>query len=146
MTYHESLKIDVLVGKKIYNAWINEEKDLVILGTDEGYYWLTWTGDCCARCYLAHVNNPEALVNAKITEVTNSEWIEDTSSTEDALVDTMGTQIVTTKGHITFESRLENGSYHYSGELNISDHGPLGQYQSFNNDENFPIMKKLYEF
>ncbi len=51
----EDLGIEALVGKTILSAEINEEKDLVILKTDSGPLFLTWEGDCCAKCFIQHM-------------------------------------------------------------------------------------------
>lgn len=143
--YMEATDIEALIGLVIREAKINEEKDLIILDTNKGLRYLTWEGECCSVCFLAHVSGADNLIGAEILDVYESEWKEVSSNDEETL-ESMGINIKTNKGYITFETRLEhNGAY--SGDILISSLYPLdGYYNPRYAGENFPVMKKLEDF
>jgi len=120
------LDINALVGRKILSAEINQEKDLVVLDTDHGKLYLTWVGDCCTNCYLAHFSGADALVGSIVNSVEDTKW--DPKEESGGVTETMGTTIVTSKGYVTFESRAEHNGY-YGGWINVSSTGPVDQYR-----------------
>lgn len=137
----ESLEIDSLVGLTITNALINTEKDLVVLGTDQGKRYLSWVGDCCAHCFIEHVSGVEFLIGSKISKAVNAEWV-DISKTEDyGVLQSMGSTIQTDKGILTIETRLSHNGY-YGGRIQISKEGPIDQYSSPRFDD-FEFEKDL---
>lgn len=145
MSYTESLGMDTLIGRKVLSAQINDANDLVVLDTDKGILYLTWVGDCCARCFLANVSGADALVGTTIKSAENTEWTGRNDNDEYGdVVESMGTTIKTNKGTVTFESRVEHNGY-YGGYINISDKGPLGQYGDL---ETMPdaVLKNLENF
>lgn len=122
----ENLGMDYLVGKKIKSADINSDNDLVVLKTEDETIYLTWNGDCCAHCFIANMSGSENLNDATILEVTSAEWV----STDDgdySVVDTMGTNMKTSKGHVSFETRVEHNGY-YGGGITVNTEAPVGQY------------------
>lgn len=126
----EELEMKSLVGRRVISASINEDKDIVQLETDKGLLYLSWSGDCCAHCFLAHVNNSKALIGAIIIEAKNTEWFGGGHNENyDDITETMGTSIATTKGMVTFETRVEHNGY-YSGQIAISEKGPIDNYGS----------------
>lgn len=117
-----------LIGKKVTKAFIDDKKTSVILQLEEEIIQLTWQGDCCAICFLAHVNGIENLINSKIVYIQNTEWkpiiYEDCD-----VVEQMGTNIKTDKGFVDFESRLEHNGYYGGGiEINKIDAIPNEDY------------------
>lgn len=127
----KSLGIPALVGRKVRDAVINPEHDMVILRTNLGSLYLTWEGGCCSKCYLNHVNGTDALIGAEITAAENAAWTT-LKSDEDgyrSVEESMGTKIKTTKGYVDFETRLEHNGY-YSGKIMVSDDEPMDQYHS----------------
>lgn len=138
------LGTEALVGRKILNASINEHKDLVVLETDKGILYLTWEGDCCATCYIEHLSGSEALVDSTILEVYHSKW-KSIKDDEDDVIESMGTNIKTTKGYVTFETRLEHNGY-YSGTILVSDKAPLDQYLDRRYNNKMPKLKPLEDF
>lgn len=132
-----SEEMNILVGRKVFDVKINEQKDYVYILTDKGPLHLTWVGDCCAHCFIAHIDGSEFLKNSKIIEIETAEWIRE--ETDDFEVkDSMGTKIKTDKGYITIETRLEHNGY-YGGEILISSKAPIGQY-------GWPLHKNDIEF
>lgn len=126
----EDLGLESLVGRFIKSAWINEEKDFVMLHTETGFLYLTWEGSCCARCFIANVAGSNALVGSTIHSAENAEWVDHTKDEEEyEVIESMGTTIKTSKGTITFETRLEHNGY-YSGKILVSDDEPMDQYSS----------------
>lgn len=122
------MNINSLIGRTVTEAKINQEKDLVVLQTNKGPLFLTWVGDCCAVCHLEHVSNSEALINSEITSAENTEWKDVKAPDEYGYVtEGMGTTIKTTKGTITFESRVSHNGY-YSGKISVSDRHYLSQW------------------
>lgn len=142
----EDLGIAFLIGKKIKLAEINEEKDLVVLTTQEDKkIYLTWEGDCCASCYIQHVSGVDNLIGAEILSAENAEWKDISSGEEYEVTESMGTNIKTTKGYVTFESRVEHNGY-YGGYIYVSDDEPMDQYSSPRYDGKLPELKKLVEY
>lgn len=112
---------ELLVGRKVISALINDEKDLVILDTDKGKVELTWDGDCCAVCYLANVSGVEALIGHTILEVENSEWKDiSKDGPYDDVLESMGSKVKTTGGYVTFESRVDHNGY-YGGSIEVKE-------------------------
>lgn len=118
--------LDLLVGRKILSAKINDEYDLVVLETDKGPLNLSWYGDCCAHCYLAHVSGSDELIGSTVLSVENTKWnyirntpdlVRDECSD---VTENMGTSVKTNSGYITFETRLEHNGY-YGGTINITE-------------------------
>lgn len=142
----KDLGLEALVGRKVTSAAINAEKDFVVLETTTGKLYLTWTGDCCARCFLANVAGADALVDATIKSAENAEWktLKDDEAADD-VVETMGTTIKTDKGTVTFESRLEHNGY-YGGEIQVSDDEPMDQYSSPRESWQNEALKPLADF
>ena len=138
------MNIKDIIGRKVLTAQINKQHDVVILDTDLGKLFLTWTGDCCARCYIAHFSGIDNLVGQKILKVKDTEW-KTIQDKDYEVVETMGTSIKSDKGYITFETRLEHNGY-YSGSINISDKGPLGQYGSILESEYVSDLVDLKDF
>lgn len=137
--------LKVLVGRTVTEAFINQDRDYVMLHTTTGPLFLTWVGDCCAHCYLAHVSGADVLVGAAISDAYNTEWAREERSDYD-VIESMGTTIKTNKGYVTFESRVEHNGY-YGGSLLISGDEPLDQYHypKYEWDEK-PEMKTLEDF
>lgn len=121
----EDLGIKSLVNREVVDAEINDEHDIVVLTTKTGTLYLTWSGDCCARCFLANVNNSDALIGSTIISVEHTEWntLKESDPDNYEVKESMGTTIKTTRGTVTFESRLEHNGY-YSGYIQVSDIGP----------------------
>lgn len=141
-----NLGIGFLNGLYVISAEINEDNDYVVLNTKDKKVHLSWVGDCCAHCYLAHVNGSGFLVNAVITKAENTKW-SDESKGEYEVIEKMGTTIHTTKGTVTFESRVEHNGY-YGGEITVSDDVAIDAYSSprFRDQEGLPKMKSLVDF
>ena len=118
-----------LIGCKVEKAEINKENNLVVLTTDKGSFYLSFQGDCCAQCYLAHANGVDNLVGSTINDVEQSEWVSD--DTEDySVTETMGVKLTTSKGYVDFETRVEHNGY-YGGYILVDQVGPLDQYNSY---------------
>lgn len=140
------LEMENLVGRKVLSAKINKEKNLIVLETDKHSLYLTWEGDCCADCYLAHVSGSDALIGATIIEANNTSWRVIKEQHECEVTESMGTRIKTDKGYVTFETRLEHNGY-YSGNILISDEEPLDQYYTPRYDKGTKIdVKSLEDF
>lgn len=133
-----------LIGATISAAKINDERDRVLLDTDQGTFFLSWNGDCCAQCYMCHISGSEALIGATILEVHNAEWVE--LSNEDCeVVESMGTKFRTTKGYVDFETRLEHNGY-YGGEITVDEEGFKDQYRWIEKSPEDPKMRPIVDF
>lgn len=143
----EELGIQALVGRKVLSAEINNENDLLVLDTDKGKLYLTWEGDCCAHCYLYHITGSEYLIGATINEVTSSNWKDISIADEYEVMESMGTNIRTDKGWVTFESRVEHNGF-YGGQIQVSDDKPMNQYGSprYGTEHKQPKLKTLKDF
>jgi hypothetical protein len=113
------LVLSDLVGRKINSVQIDDEKRFLVLDTDKGPLYMTWSGDCCAHCYIAHFNGTEALINAEILSAEDSEWKAQSDASYE-VIESMGTKLKTTKGYVDIETRLEHNGY-YSGIIEIYD-------------------------
>lgn len=114
------LKTDALVGSTVKSIVINDDNTSVVIETDEGTYQLTWYGDYCASCFLAHVSGIDNLIGARIQSVEDSEWKDISPDAEYGdVTESMGTTIKTTKGWVTFETRLEHNGY-YGGWIEVT--------------------------
>lgn len=144
--YYEvkELSIADLVGLTIQSAEINEEHDLVRLETDKGVLFLNWYGDCCANCFLANVQGAENLIGATVLEAENMEWEDISNKNEEYsdVLESMGTKIKTTKGHVTFETRVSHNGY-YGGTLSVTEL-PIDQYNCVR--EEFTLLCPLKDF
>lgn len=138
------LDIDSLAGLEVQSAHINEENDLIQLNTNRGTLYLSWVGDCCAQCFLAHVSGTQFLIDATILSAEHSEWVDtsDSNREEGYVIESMGTTIKTSKGTVTFESRVSHNGY-YGGWIRISDI-PLDQYDD--KIEDFSALRPLEDF
>jgi len=127
----ENLGVESLVGLKVENAFINSSKDYVRLDTNQGSYFLTWVGNCCAHCFLAQVSGASNLIGATIISAENAKWSSqiqlDPSRELSDVFQTMGTNIITNRGHVTLESRVEHNGY-YSGNVIVSKVCPVDSY------------------
>lgn len=139
------LEINDLVGRTVKSVKIIAQ-DIVILETDKGNLYLSWSADCCAQCYLQHVSGSEALVGHTILEAYNSEWtiVSGIEEYGDNLIESMGTSIKTTGGYVTFESRLDHNGY-YSGHIKVDDESPIDQYGDRIDISKYE-MKELVDF
>ena len=144
MSYHDDLGMKSLIGVHVKNALINEKHDYVYLDTDQGPFHLTWEGDCCSECFLAHIAGVDALIGHIITDVEEMSWIGRTEKQEDnfAVKETMGTKITTDKGYVTFESRLEHNGY-YGGRIMVSRELALNQYHDNRYESGVVLVMKL---
>lgn len=122
------LKKENLIGVKVNNVYINDDNTIVKLDTDKGDVFLSWWGDCCSLCYLAHISGSEVLKDATILDVQHSEW-EDIGGDGYYVMEKMGSTIKTIKGWVTLETRLEHNGY-YGGTIEISTKFPVSQYGS----------------
>lgn len=127
----ENIGIESLVGRKILSAKINSEKDAMLLETDEGNFFLNWEGDCCAHCYIAHINGANLLVGSTVLSAENTEWSDLSRNEEDYdVVETMGTKLKTTNGYVDIETRVSHNGY-YGGMVNVNREGYIDAYNCF---------------
>lgn len=122
----KTLELKDLVGLKVLSGKITGNRQTVLLNTDKGNYILNWVGDCCANCFLANISGTDNLLDATITEAEDAEWVM-RDEQEYEVIESMGTKLKTTKGHVTFESRVVHNGY-YSGRIHISKDLPVDQY------------------
>lgn len=124
----KDLGIQALIGRKVLAAFINDEKDAIKLETDKGDLFLRWEGDCCAHCYIAHINGSEFLIGHTILSAENTEWKDLTrNENEYDVLESMGTKIKTDKGYVDIETRVNHNGY-YGGRVNVSDVGYIDAY------------------
>ncbi len=144
-TYREvNIGMKSLVGKKVLNALTNDSKDAVLLETDDGNYFLRWSGDCCAQCFIAHVNGADLLIGHTILEIENTEWSDVRRNDDECdVLETMGTKIKTDKGYVDIETRVAHNGY-YSGMVAVSKIGFIDQYSCF--EEVKDVNIKLEDF
>jgi hypothetical protein len=117
-----------LVGLVVTEALINEQKDYVLLKTDKGDKHLTWEGECCANCFIAHIEGAENLAGSTIVSVKNTEWVDLKRNRDECeVIEHMGTKIKTTKGIVEIETRVEHNGY-YGGEICVNSFAPMDQY------------------
>lgn len=146
-----SLDIDALVGRTILEASINSTKDFVYLKTDKGSLYLTWVGDCCANCYIEHIDGADRLVGSVIASAENTEWIVAKIGEMGDTMESMGTKFKTNKGYVTVETRVEHNGY-YGGMILISEEEPMDQYHCpmyldmDHLEEHLSKMKPLHDF
>jgi hypothetical protein len=143
--YMEGLGIKDLVGRKIDAAYINESNDFIKLETDKGPLYLTWVGDCCTNCFLAHLSGSKNLIGSQILEARDKEYTSGGDRDNCEVIDTFGTLLKTSKGYVDFESRALHNGY-YGGMLYISDDEPMDQYHSPRNGWQKEDMKPLKDF
>lgn len=133
---NKKLSLIDLTGVKILSAKISDKKEIIILTTETKEIFLTWSGDCCSKCYVVHVSGLYFLIGATISRVENTTWSVLSAPNEEDIfncgytTESMGTKLFTNKGSITIECRLEHNGY-YGGTVNISEGAPLGQYSDF---------------
>lgn len=146
-----------LIGLKITSAVINETNDVIeltvvqdtvvdALSQDEGNLYITFEGECCAKCYVYHVNGAENLVGATITNAETTSWITNPEPDPPAyeVIETMGLMLTTTKGYVAFETRLEHNGY-YGGALVIT-RGSVQDVYSLRYDDEIYKFRELKDF
>jgi hypothetical protein len=132
-TYREkNLGVQALVGQKILAAFINDDKNAMALKTESGDFYLKWEGDCCAQCFIAHINGAENLIGSTILAAEDTEWVQIENEYEYEVSETMGTKFKTDKGYVDIETRVEHNG-HYSGMVNVSRSGYIDAYSCFEN-------------
>lgn len=121
-----SEKFHILLGKNIVSAFINQDCNEVIL-TDSDFtmYNVSHAQNCCEDVYYAHINQVDFLIGGCITKVECLEY-EDLSIEKDSPRNVateefvkFGIAIHTTKGTVTFETRME-GSGNYAGDIMVT--------------------------
>lgn len=147
-----TFEIEELVGRKITKAEINSGHNDVRLETEKGALFLSWNGDCCSKCYLYHIEGSENLKDAEILEAEDMTFSEKTEPDEehwyDNVIESMGTRFKTTKGYVTFESRLEHNGF-YGGRVSLTYGHAIDQYTGIRNAENieeYGEFKDLEDF
>lgn len=147
-----TFEIEELVGRKITKAEINSGHNDVRLETEKGALFLSWNGDCCSKCYLYHIEGSENLKDAEILEAEDMTFSEKTRPEEGSwsprVVESMGTRLKTTKGYVTFESRLEHNGY-YGGRVSLTyGHGidKYGDARDGEDIEEYGEFKDLEDF
>lgn len=139
----KDLGMTSLIGRFVKGAKIFDS-DVVVLNTDLGPMYLTWSGDCCASCYLANISGADNLMGAKILEIETAEWKRKENDDFD-VVETMGTKIKTEKGYVTLETRLEHNGF-YCGQIAVSDKAPIDNYGSYLKVPSESDLKELKDF
>jgi hypothetical protein len=127
------MELTSLINKTLNKAFINDDNDLILLdvgsGDDRRILYLTFSGDCCAKCFVAHVSGvPSRKVTIK--QAYTTEWVDKSSwfkKDTDDVVESMGLTLVTTEGTMTIETRVEHNGY-YGGNVELSDRGPTDSY------------------
>ncbi len=104
-----------LVGLHVVDARKTEDGD-IILNVETRAIRLTPAGDCCATCYIQHVDGSEVLTDATITAIERLEFpvheITEKEQAEADVLDGWGHRIHTTKGICTIDMRVaHNGDY-----------------------------------
>lgn len=138
------LEREDLIGKTVLDVLMNLEHTVVLLKTDVGDIYLSWVGECCSECYIAHVGIYGNYKGNKIAKILDLTFDSKTDMThfkiDDACIHVRMGSIVQfeTGEYIQFESRLEsNGFYdeeedehytYYDGAVRFSSEAPLDQY------------------
>jgi hypothetical protein len=93
--------------------------------TPDGFIKAEPEGDCCASCYVQHIDGADALQGATVAEVESIELPPVPDSEQCDVSDVWGHKIRTDKGHCTIEMRVDHNGY-YGGELVFYavDHAP----------------------
>jgi hypothetical protein len=145
------MELTSLVNKELNGALINQDNDLILLdvGSEESrrILYLTFSGDCCAKCFVAHVNGVPKR-KAVIFGAHTTEWVEKSSwfkKDTDDVVETMGLTLITSEGTMTIETRVEHNGY-YGGNVELSDRGPMDTYGSINRSYLEAPLRKLEDF
>jgi hypothetical protein len=109
--------IEMLVGAKMVLA-TELAGDLYFL-TDRGLYVGRPYGDCCASCYVQHIEGTWALAKgATIASVEGIELPPVPQEEQNDVSDVWGHRITTDKGVCTIEMRVDHNGY-YGGSLNF---------------------------
>ena len=112
--------LEKLVGVKVRRATIHAGD--VFLDTDAGVYVLVPEGDCCAHCFIEHVEGAEFLQDATITAVQDVESgavYQASDENGQEAVEQWGHLFTTDKGHVRLDMRVEHNGY-YGGWLRVS--------------------------
>jgi len=117
--------INKLVGLEIANVRVPDRYSgdgSIYLNLADGKRCIVLTpeGDCCAHCYIQHINFAEVLQGAKVTEVEDLEGNRIEPEQYGDVVDCWGHRIHTTKGICTIDMRLSHNGY-YGGALTMSE-------------------------
>lgn len=113
------IKFDDLVGKTILDA--RYDGDHIYLNLNDGScVSMIPYGDCCAHCYIQHVDGADALVNAVVKQVETLECHPTQVEIDNAdTLDAWGHRLITDKGYFTIEMRVNHNGY-YGGSLDLT--------------------------
>lgn len=142
----EQFNLDKLVGLKIISAEINKGNDFIKLHTNEGLLFMNFTGECCAVCFIAHINGSEFLKGSAILSVEQTEWKTIKNDEEESItIETMGATIKTSKGTVSIETRVEHNGF-YSGNVNISKDYATDLYRPTIEEDELGEFRPLEDF
>lgn len=128
MSYGDGIELTELVGKK-FSVEINQDKDIVRFNTDNGFYYLTFVGDCCTQAFLGSVDGSDVLDAAGVYSIEHLGYVRgDSDENDHDVMDEYGVKIKTTKGRCNLEARAVHNGY-YGGWATLA-RKPLDQYSS----------------
>ncbi len=65
----DNVKLDDLVGRRIHEVRINDDKTVIAFETCDGRAAFYTEGDCCSNSWIEHVQNAENLAGAIVLSV-----------------------------------------------------------------------------
>lgn len=113
------MELTHLVGKTI--KAVDWDGTNLYIATNVGNFELSPYGDCCAHCYVQHIDGSEALQGATVKEIQDvgGESSGDRDSCE--VSDVWAHRIHTDKGICTIEMRVDHNGW-YGGQLDMSEY------------------------
>jgi hypothetical protein len=107
-----------LIHIKIIKSFF--DNGMIYLQTDSEVYKLEPYGECCAVCFIQHIESSDILNDSIIVDVDDIELKELEQEEHDGdIVEIWGHRIITTKGICTIEMRVDHNGY-YGGSLDLS--------------------------
>jgi hypothetical protein len=105
-----------LIGKEILDARFKDRSEIVLNLRDNTSVILSPYGDCCANCYINHIDNALALFSSTVLKVEDLELTSEGDDDYGNVTESWGHRIITDKGICTIDMRVEHNGY-YGGSL-----------------------------
>jgi hypothetical protein len=136
-----------LIGLKINNVFINQEKNVVRLDTDFGEVFLVAVGDCCSKTWFEHISGIKNIKGGQVIEEFNTNYFDEpykqVDNDEYDIDKYYSTVIKTTKGNLELEFRNNSNGY-YGGriEVNAMEYGDPIDKEDDRFTQEFKELKK----
>ena len=125
-------QFDDILGKKIVQIFMNDEKCTIAFKTPDGLIQYYADGDCCSRSWFQHFSGLEALVGSVINEIIEHDDItldavDKRRTPETDCERVYGWTFITNRGRADLDMRNDSNGY-YGGSVELYGSTPWRDY------------------